>query len=178
MDDCALQYYVLSNLGYSVDRVNLIYINKNYIREDELNLDELFIVDDITQQVASKQRQVEQNLIDFEQILALEEEPNIDIGKQCHHPYKCDAYTYCWDKQRNLCHHENIFNIARLDQDKKFSLYKQNIINFSDIKDLSIFNVQQQIQIKACLNQEIIINKDKIKAFFSDVKLSYVSFGL
>ncbi|TKX33699.1 DUF2779 domain-containing protein [Campylobacter taeniopygiae] len=176
LDDCALQYYVLSNLGYSVNRVNLIYINKNYIREDKLNLDELFIVGDITQQVASKQRQVEQNLIDFEQVLALEEEPNIDIGKQCFYPYECDAYTYCWDKQRNLCHHENIFNIARLNQDKKFNLYRQNIINFSDIKDLSIFNVQQQIQIKACLNQEIIINKDKIKAFLAT--LSYPVYHL
>ncbi|MBZ7936587.1 DUF2779 domain-containing protein [Campylobacter sp. B0100352/1] len=96
--------------------------------------------------------------------------------KQCFYPYECDAYTYCWDKQRNLCHHENIFNIARLNQDKKFNLYRQNIINFSDIKDLSIFNAQQQIQIKACLNQEIIINKDKIKAFLAT--LSYPVYHL
>ncbi|EGH4926774.1 DUF2779 domain-containing protein, partial [Campylobacter jejuni] len=46
-----------------------------------------------------------------------------------------------------------------------FEFYYKNIIDLKDIKDLSNFNENQQIQIKASLNKEIYINKDNIKKF-------------
>nr|WP_318530207.1 hypothetical protein [Campylobacter sp. IFREMER_LSEM_CL908] len=165
IDDCALQYYVLSNLGYKIKQVNLIHLNNKYYRGDFLDINQLFVINDITKEVLSNQNQVKENLKYFEEILSKKEEPNIDIGTHCFDPYECDGYEYCWVKQRNLCENENVFNISRLNANKKFELYQKNIINFKDIKDLSIFNENQQIQIKASLNKEIYINKENIKKF-------------
>lgn len=164
-DDCSLQYYVLSNLNYKIKQVNLIYLNNEYIREDFLDINKLFIINDITKEVLLYQEQVKENLKYFEEILNKKEEPNIDIGTHCFNPYECEGYEYCWNKQRNLCENENIFNISRLNTNKKFEFYYKDIIDLKDIKDLSNFNENQQIQIKASLNKEIYINKDNIKKF-------------
>ncbi|EGG0461655.1 DUF2779 domain-containing protein [Campylobacter lari] len=167
IDDCALQYYVLSNLNYKIKQVNLIHLNNEYYRGDFLDINQLFKINDITKEVLLNQNQVKENLKYFEEILSKNKEPNIDIGTHCFDPYECDGYEYCWVKQRNLCENENVFNISRLNANKKFELYQKNIINFKDIKDLSIFNENQQIQIKASLNKEIYINKENIKNFLS-----------
>lgn len=165
IDDCSLQYYVLSNLNYKIKQVNLIHLNSGYYRDDFLDINQLFISNDITDKIIQNQKQVKENLKYFEEILSKNEEPNIDIGTHCFNPYECDGYEYCFVKQRNLCENENIFNISRLNTNKKFELYQKNIINFKDIKDLSIFNENQQIQIKASLNKEIYINKKISKNF-------------
>ncbi|MFG5140377.1 DUF2779 domain-containing protein [Campylobacter lari] len=165
IDDCALQYYVLSNLNYKIKQVNLIHLNNEYYRGDFLDINQLFKFNDITDKVIQNQEEVRKNLKYFEEILSKNEEPNIDIGTHCFDPYECDGYEYCWVKQRNLCENENVFNISRLNANKKFEPYQKNIINFKDIKDPSIFNENQQIQIKASLNKEIYINKENIKKF-------------
>lgn len=164
-DDCSLQYYVLSNLNYKIKQVNLIHLNNGYYKDDFLDINQLFISNDITDKIIQNQEQVKENLKYFEEILNKKEEPDMDIGTQCFDPYECDGYEYCWIKQRNLCENENIFNISRLNANKKFELYYKDIIDFKDIKDLSIFNENQQIQIKASLNKEIYINKENIKKF-------------
>ncbi|HEB9289293.1 TPA: DUF2779 domain-containing protein [Campylobacter coli] len=167
IDDCSLQYYVLSNLGYKIKQVNLIHLNSEYYRDDFLDINQLFKVNDITDEIIQKQEQVKENLKYFEDILNKKEEPNIDIGTHCFDPYECDGYEYCWIKQRNLCEKDSIFNISRLNSNKKFEFYYKNIISFKDIKDLSVFNKNQQIQIQASLNKEIYINKEKIKEFLN-----------
>ncbi|HEC1777151.1 TPA: DUF2779 domain-containing protein [Campylobacter lari] len=163
IDDCALQYYVLSNLGYKIKQVNLIHLNNKYYRGDFLDINRLFKFNDITDKVIQNQEEVRKNLKYFEEILSKNEEPDIDIGTHCFDPYDCDGYKYCWVEQRNLCENENIFSISK--SNKIFNLYRKNIINFKDIKDLSTFTENQQIQIKASLNKEIYINKENIKKF-------------
>lgn len=174
-DDCSLQYYVLSNLNYKIKQVNLIYLNNEYIREDFLDINKLFIINNITKEVLLYQEQVKENLKYFEEILNKKEEPNINIGTHCFNPYECEGYEYCWNKQRNLCENENIFNISRLNTNKKFEFYYKNIIDLKDIKDLSNLNENQQIQIKASLNKEIYINKDNIKKFLDTLNYPYLS---
>lgn len=174
-DDCSLQYYVLSNLNYKIKQVNLIYLNNEYVREDFLDINKLFIINNITKEVLLYQEQVKENLKYFEEILNKKEEPNINIGTHCFNPYECEGYEYCWNKQRNLCENENIFNISRLNTNKKFEFYYKNIIDLKDIKDLSNLNENQQIQIKASLNKEIYINKDNIKKFLDTLNYPYLS---
>ena len=164
LHDSALQYYVLSHL-YPIKQVNLIHINSAYVREDTLEIQKLFVMNDITNEVLALQSEVKKNLKDFEQTLEEEKEPNIDIGMQCFDPYECDCHDYCWNKQMNLSSQESIFDIARLRKDKKFALYHQKILFLNDLRDFSIFDANQQIQIQASLNKTIHINKENIKAF-------------
>lgn len=175
VNDASIQYFVLRSLGYEVECVNVVHINNEYVRGDELELDKLFCSQDITELVLEKQAQIPKTLAHFEAILNESDEPDIDIGTHCSDPYGCDAWEYCWQGQRQIPKY-SIFNISRLRSDKKFDLYKRNIVKFSDITDLSEFNATQQKQIKAELSGEEFIDKSAIKAFLDT--LSYPVYHL
>jgi hypothetical protein len=160
LDDASIQYYVLNGLGYEV-AANIIHINNKYVREDELEIDKLFNISNITLEVVEKQSNIPSYLKNFETILLNENEPDKDIGTHCSKPYDCDAIDYCWKHVPSY----SIFDIANLRTKKKFELYNQDIIDFSDISDITKFSLPQQIQIESELSQQEIINKEAISDF-------------
>jgi len=81
IDDASIQYYVISSLGYEVSRVNIIHIDSTYTRDETLELEKLFCVQDITEQVKQKQRDIPKILNKFDEILSQNNEPSIDIGQ-------------------------------------------------------------------------------------------------
>jgi len=162
LHDASIQYYVLNGLGYTVKKVSIVHINNKYVKEDELEIEKLFTIADVTSEVLELQSDIPTYLKQFKVCLDdKENEPLKDIGTHCSKPYDCDAIDYCW---KDLPEY-SIFNISRLATKKKFELYQKNIINFTDIPDISKFSLSQQIQIKSELTQKEIINTDAIKEF-------------
>lgn len=175
IDDASIQYYVISSLGYKVSAVNIIHIDNSYVRGEKLELEKLFHIEDVTEQIMQKQADIPQILTKFDEILSKDVEPDVDIGPHCSNPYTCDAWEYCWREQRGVPEY-SVFDISRLRSDKKFDLYKNGVVKFEDIKDLSIFNASQQIQIRSELSKEQIIDKEAIKEFLNT--LSYPLYHL
>ena len=175
IDDASIQYYVISSLGYKVSGVNIIHIDNSYVRGEKLEIEKLFHIEDVTEQIMQKQAQIPQILNKFEEILSKNVEPEVDIGPHCSDPYCCDAWEYCWREQRGIPEY-SVFNISRLRSDKKFELYKSGVVKFEDIKDLDKFNASQQIQIRSELSGEQIIDKEAIKEFLET--LSYPLYHL
>lgn len=162
LDDASIQYYVLNGLGYTVKSANIVHINNKYVRDDELEPEKLFCIVDVSDEVLGRQHNIPNYLSLFKAELSdIENMPDIDIGAHCTNPYECDAMSYCWSHIPGY----SIFDISRLKTDTKFSLYKQGIINFADIKDMSGFSLSQQIQINSELENREIINREAIKEF-------------
>ncbi len=133
--DTSIQYYVLKQLGFSIKTANVVHINSSYVRGDTLELDELFTIADVTDEVIELQDNIPTILKEFETVLDDKtNEPNIDIGKHCHNPYVCDAKDYCWKTQRQIPEY-SIFNIFNLGSKKQIELYSQGITNIEDIPD-------------------------------------------
>ena len=175
IDDAAIQYYVISSLGYKVSAVNIIHRDNSYVRGEKLELEKFFHAEDVTEQVKQKQADIPQNLSKFDEILSKDTEPEVDIGPHCSNPYTCDAWEYCWREQRGIPEY-SIFDISGLRSKKKFELYKSGIVKFEDIKELDKFNASQQIQIRSELSKEQIIDKEAIKEFLDT--LSYPLYHL
>ena len=177
IDDAAIQYYVISSLGYKVSAVNIIHIDNSYVRGEKLELEKFFHAEDVTEQVKQKQADIPQNLSKFDEILSKDTEPEVDIGPHCSNPYTCDAWEYCWREQRGIPEY-SIFDISGLRSKKKFELYKIGIVKFEDIKELDKFNASQQIQIRSELSKEQIIDKEAIKEFLETLNypLYYLDF--
>ena len=175
IDDASIQYYVISSLGYKVSAINIIHIDNSYVRGEKLELDKFFHAEDVTEQVKQKQADIPQIISKFDEILSKDVEPDIDIGPHCSDPYNCDAWEYCWRKQRGIPEY-SVFDISRLRSDKKFELYKNGVVKFEDIKELDKFNASQQIQIRSELSGEQIIDKEAIKEFLDT--LSYPIYHL
>ena len=58
IDDVSYQYFVLSNLGLYVKKVSIVYINKEYIRDEELDINQLFAIEDVTTLAQEKQEEI------------------------------------------------------------------------------------------------------------------------
>ena len=161
LHDASIQYYVLKGLGYDVSKVSIVHINNKYEREDKLDINKLFTIADITNEVKELQNDIPTYLKTFEKVLENQNEPIKDIGIHCDEPYSCDAKDYCWKHIPKY----SVFNISRLKTPKKFELYKNDIIEFEDIADISNFSIPQQIQIQSEVTQKDIIDKNAIKEF-------------
>ncbi|MEA3499362.1 MAG: DUF2779 domain-containing protein, partial [Campylobacterota bacterium] len=68
INDTAIQWYALSK-AINLNRAYVVHINNQYIRDGELNIKELFTIDDITDLVQDKQYEIEPNLDEMEQML-------------------------------------------------------------------------------------------------------------
>lgn len=149
-NDLAIQYFVISNLGYKIKQTNLIYINKNYVREDELEINKLFTSFDATQEVMDKQREVLNNIKELKEVVSMNNEPNIDISTYCEYPYPCDAREYCWAKQRGIDAgaRDSVFRLHRLPLKEKINLYKQGILSFKELPKDYKLNQRQKFQIE------------------------------
>jgi hypothetical protein len=163
LQDASVQYYVLIGSGLSISSVNIVYINNKYVRGNELEIDKLFSIANVTEKIMVLQDNIPNYLSDFEKVVDNQDEPEIEIGMHCFKPYECDCMNYCWKDVPEY----SIFDLANIRKKKAFGFYKEGVVTFDDITDLSLFSKEQQSQIQSELENRIIINKEAIQEFIS-----------
>ncbi|MBQ6495118.1 MAG: DUF2779 domain-containing protein [Bacilli bacterium] len=167
LHDASYQYYVLTKLGLNVTKVSIVYINSEYVREEELELDKLFIIKDITDIAISKLKEVENKIKEINKYMEQKIIPKDDIGMHCVKPYDCPFFKYC---TKHLPE-QNIFNIRGMPNRSKFKLYHEGIYDYNNLLKTKINNkYKEQIEYEL-YDKEPKINIDKIKEFIST--LSY-----
>lgn len=169
LHDVSIQYYVLKNLGFKIKSANVIHINNEYIRDDELDINQLFKIVDVTNDIVSLQSNIPNILKDFETYLKDKvNEPDIDIGKHCNSPYECDAKNYCWKVQRQIPDY-SIFNIFNLGSKKQIELYNRGIINVDDVPhDFDMTSIQAQA-VENYKSKITYIDIENIKSFLQNL---------
>lgn len=166
IDDASFQSYILRKLGYNIKSVNIMHLNGNYELDKELDLKKLFNIVDITDLSISKEKEIEENVKEINEILNDEIEPNIDLDIHCFKPYDCPFFKYC-SKHLPI---NNVFKIRNMTVNKKIKLYKEGKVSFNDLikEDLNEKYLEQiDFEIN---NRDPKINIDKIKEFLNTLK--------
>lgn len=159
--DISYQYYVLTNLGLDVKKCFLVHLNSEYVRKGNLDINKLFIKEDITKEVITLQEEVKNNINDINKYLNQVDEPVDDIDIKCFNPYPCPFFKYC---TKHLPEN-NIFNIREMRNTTKIKLYKQNKYNYEDLLKEDIKDTyKQQIEYEL-YDKEDYIDKKAIKEF-------------
>ena len=97
--DAALQLYIAIKSGLEINGVSLIHLNRSYIRKEELELEQLFQIEDVTSRAEERMNEIVFGLIDARTTLSQNSIPDIKIGPHCDDPYTCDFKGYCgWNK--------------------------------------------------------------------------------
>ena len=143
-DDAAYQCYVLTKLGYKVNRVCIVHIDNHYERFGELDIHKLFHTEDISSDVFALQPEVEQNLKNLEKYMQQKQEPCDGIGTHCFSPYECGFFGYC---TRELPK-PNIFDVAGARLSTKFKCYEKGLISFEDLNTCDALSAGQYKQIE------------------------------
>ncbi len=165
LDDISYQFYILNKLGYKVTKASIVYINNQYIRHGELNLSELFNIEDVTDIVQEKRKEIEAKIKEINKYMKQEDEPKQEIGMQCFKPYQCQFWKYC---TKHLPEH-NVFQIRKMHKDKALKFYYEGKINFKDLLEEEMnWKFKQQIEFQE-FNYEPHIDKQKIREFMKNL---------
>ena len=163
--DVSYQLYVLKNLGFNIKRCYLVHLNSDYVRNGELDLNELFIKEDITNVVYNLQDEVIDNIENINKYMEQVNEPNDDIDNKCFSPYPCAFFKYC---TRNL-QENNIFKVRGMHNTTKIKFYKNGIYKYEDLLKEKIKDLyKQQIEYELYSKNDYI-NIDEIKKFMDTV---------
>lgn len=169
INDASIQYYVLKGSGLNISKCSITMLNSDYVCDGNLDLDQLFIHIDVTNEVMQLQEDIPTYLRTFQGFLEdTENEPEIEIGQHCFKPYKCDAYDYCWKKQHQIPDYSvfDIFNMGK----KPLELYREGIVEVKDIPEDKLTTEKQKLVVDAWLNKGTIINRDGINNFLNTLR--------
>lgn len=128
--DAALQYYVLNGCKVPISDMQLMYVNENYVKNGEININELFVFKSVKEYAEQQLDIIDENVNKFKDIVNLNNAPRVNIGTQCFTPYKCEFLGHCWKKvEDNSFLHTTAFSDKDL-----FSLYNSGIQNNKGFK--------------------------------------------
>lgn len=132
--DAALQYYVLNGCKVPISDMQLMYVNENYVKNGEIDINNLFVFKSVKEYVEQQLDSIDKKVNEFKNVVNLSNAPRINIGTQCFTPYKCDFLGHCWKKvEKDSFLHTTAYNDKEL-----FSLYNSGIQdnrNFKKILD-------------------------------------------
>ncbi|MGV8944883.1 MAG: DUF2779 domain-containing protein [Lutibacter sp.] len=164
--DAAIQYYAITNSGIDLKDISIVYINNQYVKNGEININELFTIESVFDLVQEVLPKIPGQIESFKKLIAQDEVPAIDIGPHCTNPYSCDFIGHCWKHIPKY----SVFNIARLNSGKKFDLYNQGVIAFDQINLANgSLNTNQRMQVTSELENKTYINKEKISKILEDL---------
>ncbi|EKE16325.1 MAG: hypothetical protein ACD_11C00020G0030 [uncultured bacterium] len=165
--DMAFQKNVLNDLGIEVGTLNLIRLNKKYVCLGDINLKELFLIEDLTNQVNEKLKDTKQKMEGAYELLSSGDEPKghcdcILKGKNSH----C---TTSWYSNSDLPEY-SVHAIARIHKTKLAELVDSHIFNIHDVPDDFLLSDNQKRQVETAKSGKEYIDRDGIAEFLGAMK--------
>ncbi len=170
--DVSFQKYCYEGEGLKIRKCFLLHLNKDYVKEGEINTNKLFKKDDITSEVNTLMKDIKRRIDILFEVINSNFCPEVQIGPKCKSPYTCPL-SECWD----FLPENHVFHLYRGGK-KSLQLFEEGIHAIGDIPDNFKLNGKQGIQKKCEKNNEIYINKENIKKFMNDLTypLYYLDF--
>jgi predicted RecB family nuclease len=164
--DASLQYWVITNSGLSLDDISLVFINNQYIRNGEVNPNELFSRKSVKEIALKQQDKISNQVMELKQVIANPEMPPIAIGEHCFIPYNCDFMGTCWKHIPK----NSIFEVAGIARTTQFNLHQAGYTSISEVPSKNELDKNLNIHINAVKSAKILINQEEIKLFLTIIQ--------
>ena len=164
--------YVLLVLGYKVNKCYVWHINKRYVLDETLSVDDICIKEDITNDVEKSSYNIHKQIENIKKSISFNNK--VSIGEFCYKFKECHLLPSCMS---HIPRH-SLFTLSRLSRRDKFSLYKKKIISFEDLENYPLLKDSQKLQINSQLYNKNIVNKAKITEFLEEMTfpIYYIDF--
>lgn len=166
--DIAFQASVMKRALVPLGRCYLVHLNKEYVRFGDLNIKELFTIEDVTEAVDGRIPEIEPKMEGIKEYLNRESEP---LGG-CDCVYSTRR-NHCTTFQYSNGHvpEYSVHDISRIHKTKLSNLVEQNIFALDDVDpDLHKLSDKQTNQIQAHKLQRPVIDSDAIEEFLNTLK--------
>ncbi len=162
IDDAAFQYVILCDCGIKIGSVNIIHLNKEYIRGDEINIHELFVIEDVTDKILEREESTREKMNKAEEALFQEDERALECtcvykGRSNH----CSTFQHSHPEVPEY----SIHDLSRIGLSKKklAELVNSGILGISDVPNDFKLSDTQRNQIDVHKSQIPIIDYTSIK---------------
>ncbi|HKY70433.1 MAG TPA: DUF2779 domain-containing protein [Nitrospira sp.] len=96
LSDLAIQRHVLTGAGLDIVGSCVMHIDTGYqYGGGEIDLKELFAIDDVSPAVVERQQRVGEQLAAMKSIFLQPQPPAIEPDERCHSPYDCPFWSHC-----------------------------------------------------------------------------------
>jgi len=166
--DMAFQKYCYQKAGLDIRKCYLMYINNQYKRNGDVDVECLFTESDVTEEVDKKCIHIKNDLKQIAKIIYNDNCPGIGVGKFCDSPFNCPLKGRCWEN----VDHRSIFYLYSVTE-KTIKRFNECGIEFiNDIpRNFSGINYKQHIQIESVKSSSPHINREEISRYLK--RLTY-----
>ncbi len=162
VEDATFQTIILRAKGIKVGKVFIIHLNKEYVREDEINVEELFVKDDITEEVKNREEFTKEKMHKAAECLFQQNEQALVCqcvysGRSAH----CATFKYSYPDIPEYSVHD----LSRIGNSKKKleSLVDSQIFDISEIPEEFELTPNQKNQVFTHKTQRPMIDLIAIK---------------
>lgn len=166
LNDVALQYHVIQGSGTELTDISIIYMNKDFVLQGDLDLSQLFLTKSVLDEAQSRQPMIAEEIAAQLKVVELTKSPAIDIGPHCNKPYPCDFQGHCWKHIPK----NSIFELQWLSEAQKFELYLKKILQIEDIPDDYLSDPVQKMKLRTHKTSTPHIDKDSIRQFVENIQ--------
>ncbi len=161
LEDVAFQKVAVERSGGTVRRAFVVTMNGEYVRRGEIDVEELFLVTDVTETVAQRIATTEEQIKNAFAYLASEPIPSL--------------VDYCIDRKLDCrfikLHFTNlpdytVFDISFLKHDKRRELLANGVVAITEVPDDFKLSAKQQLQVQVAKTREIVIDSEEIAKRF------------
>ena len=145
-DDVAVQHWVASGAGLSIQSAGILVLNRHYVYPGgDYDLNQLFAFYDATEHCLAAADRIGEQVQRFHRMLAETDPPEVPIGDHCFSPYECPYYAHC---TKGMEFPENpIDQLHRLYPSRRTELAAEGIDRIEDIPaDFDLNEIQQRIR--------------------------------
>ena len=166
--DVAYQRWVLEQSGLKITGTYLVYIDRTYVRQGDIDIHKLFAVQNVTDAVLPYYAEVALNTARAGEYIAQKEEPEMPLGEQCFSPYDCAYRQYC----ARALPSPNVFDLYNIRIKKACEYLRQGIVSFDDVVRSGIpLNETQRRQVEfEQLQLPTYVNRLGIKSFLKTLR--------
>lgn len=161
--DIAYQRWVLEQCGVNVVGTHLLSLNRQYVLDGELDIQQLFVDQDFAEEIAEPYTQVPQ-LVEEAKIMLHGDEPVIEApSENC--SKACAFWKYC---TRHLPQ-PNVFSIMGMQYRSAMKSYREGFVSFQELLNKPKLNENYKKVVEAELNDVDFIDCAAIRRFLDTI---------
>ncbi|MBI2356829.1 DUF2779 domain-containing protein [Candidatus Dojkabacteria bacterium] len=159
--DIIFQYYIASQT-IEITNLYVIHVNKDYVREGELDLHKAYKVRDVTSLIVQKLTETTELIEKAKQTIL---EDNISTIEPCHKPKECPCPHLCFPALPQY----SIYNLANVNESKLGDLRSLGILDLNDIPDGFSLSGKQRYQLISTKTLKPLIDYERLQSFIKDL---------
>ncbi|MBF0431842.1 MAG: DUF2779 domain-containing protein [Fibrobacteria bacterium] len=163
--DMALQKHCFELAGYTIRKCFLVHVSTAYVRQGEIDPQQLLQAEEITERVAEHLPGIESRVKELHEVMDSSTRPDIEAGPQCSDPYDCPY----WDECNDAWEPYTVYDLS-YGANATSELEKQGIYYLKDVPEDFPLTDRQKMHVQAVKTDKPVYDTEKIRAFIDSLE--------